>query len=281
MKTKIVLMSLMTSVLLIASVMVVTPAADNGLSHLGKASQLYLFEKDSNWNVVEDGVWGKMTFDTNNFVFNGHDFGPTLDRIELIHYKDGKVKVMGGKGKLPTCYTFLTKSKIKWQGLPVRYVINPTNIERLSTKEITSAISTSAETWDLATTKELFNDVYSTDLTVQYGANDGKNSIIFGDDLSGDIIAVTNIWYNPRARAIVDFDIKFNSAFVWGVDGSLDKMDLQNIATHELGHGVGLGDVYSDSCSAVTMYGYSTEGDVDKRTLEQADIKGLTILYGI
>ena len=57
-------------------------------------------------------------------------------------------------------------------------------------------------------------------------------------------------------------------------------MDLENIATHELGHGLGLGDLYKDACSDVTMFGYSTEGETKKRTLEPADIAGIQELYG-
>jgi len=57
-------------------------------------------------------------------------------------------------------------------------------------------------------------------------------------------------------------------------------MDLQNIATHETGHGVGLADVYSSACSEVTMYGYSWYGDIGKRDLAQPDITGLQKLYG-
>ena len=72
----------------------------------------------------------------------------------------------------------------------------------------------------------------------------------------------------------------FDTDWTWG-DAIIDltKMDLQNIATHELGHGVGLGDVYDTVCSAVTMYGYSDYGEIQKRTLEQPDIKGLLTLY--
>jgi hypothetical protein len=33
-----------------------------------------------------------------------------------------------------------------------------------------------------------------------------------------------------------------------------------NIATHELGHGVGLADLYDDQWSEQTMYGYATYG---------------------
>jgi len=57
-------------------------------------------------------------------------------------------------------------------------------------------------------------------------------------------------------------------------------MDLQNIATHEIGHGVGLADVYQTACSEVTMYSYSTEGEIIKRTFETPDITGLQKLYG-
>ena len=58
-------------------------------------------------------------------------------------------------------------------------------------------------------------------------------------------------------------------------------MDLENIATHELGHTLGLGDIYTDACQVVTMYGYSGTGDIEKRSLEQPDINGLQTLYGI
>jgi tryptophanase len=46
------------------------------------------------------------------------------------------------------------------------------------------------------------------------------------------------------------------------------------------GHGVGLDDVYDTACSEVTMYGYSTYGEIKKRDLETPDIIGLQKLYG-
>ena len=57
-------------------------------------------------------------------------------------------------------------------------------------------------------------------------------------------------------------------------------MDLQNIATHEIGHGLGLEDLYNVVCDQETMYGYSSKGEIKKRTLEQGDITGLQIMYG-
>lgn len=57
-------------------------------------------------------------------------------------------------------------------------------------------------------------------------------------------------------------------------------MDLQNIATHELGHGFGLADLYESNASEETMYGYSTEGEIKKRSLYSGDIAGIHDLYG-
>lgn len=61
------------------------PSAVNGLAHPGQVSQLYLYEKDSSWNAVEDGAWGKMTFSDGSFVFNGHELTPG-EEYSLINY---------------------------------------------------------------------------------------------------------------------------------------------------------------------------------------------------
>ena len=211
---------------------------------------------------------------------------PDLEKIEFIHWKKDFAKPEAAKApKPPSCYKFLTpgKNPIKWQGVEplVSYVINPTNSQDLSDSFITSAVSTSAETWDVATSKELMNNTYTIDSTATYGAQDYENAIAFGDYPTEGVIAVTTVWYNPATKTIVEFDVMFDTDWTWG-DATLDSpvMDLQNIATHELGHGVGLGDVYETACSEVTMYGYSNYGETQKRTLEAPDITGLQTLYG-
>jgi len=204
---------------------------------------------------------------------------PDLEKIEFIHWKKDFAKPEAAKApKPPACYKFLTPTKIKWTTLPVKYEINPTN-SGLGEGFVTSAVFDSAETWDAATSKELM-DGYTIDYTAVYGVQNYENAIVFGDYPTKGVIAVTTVWYNPATKAIVEFDIMFDTDWTWGTDGSPDKMDLQNIATHELGHGVGLGDVYDTACSHVTMYGYSDYGETQKRTLEQPDITGLRVLYG-
>jgi predicted Zn-dependent protease len=160
-------------------------------------------------------------------------------------------------------------------------VINPTNPQNLGEAFVTTAVSNAAEEWD-KWTKELMNDTYTIDYTATYGVQDYKNAISFGNYPTEGVIAVTTVWYNSATKEIVEFDIMFDTDWTWG-DATVDntKMDLQNIATHEFGHGVGLNDVYDSACSEVTMYGYSDYGETKKRTLEQPDITGLQTLYGV
>jgi len=203
-----------------------------------------------------------------------------LERIDFIHY----AKPTGSPGKpakSPTCYKLMG---VSWKSLPVSYVINPTNGDGLTESFVDTAMTTGAETWDDQTSKELFSDSDAIDYNARYGIQDFKNVITFGtedadgNELPENVIAVTSVWWSPRGRQIVEFDMVFNDKWSWGNAGTF--MDVQNIATHEMGHAVGLADLYTTTCSAVTMFGYSDEGETSKRTLEQPDIIGLQQMYG-
>ncbi len=202
-----------------------------------------------------------------------------LERVDFIHY--AKPSNPGAtRTETETCYKLLG---VKWSTLPVNYIINPTN-SGLSDEFVTGAISTSAETWDGVIYSELFDNAYSVDYTAKYGVQNFQNAIAFGDYPDNNVIAVTSVWYIRVGKKIVEFDQLYNTRFAWGDATNPETsnvMDLQNIATHEFGHGVGLADIYSTTCSAVTMYGYSSNGNVEKRTLEQPDITGLQKMYGL
>ena len=204
------------------------------------------------------------------------DEGWDLERVDFIHYV--KPPNVGGGPKAETCYKLMG---VKWKAFPVRYVINPTNPQNLSEAFVTSAIAAGAETWDAATSTELFSDAYTVNYSAQYGVQNYRNEIDFGDYPDNGVIAVTSVWYTPVGKRLVEYDMRFNTRFSWG-DATVNNatMDLLNIATHEKGHGIGLADIYSTTCSQVTMYGYSAYGETSKRTLEQPDITGLQQMYG-
>lgn len=227
---------------------------------------------------------------------------PDLEKIEFIHWKKGFAKPPcdhdgvcdpdenpscpdcknGGNGEEPpepttACYAFMGqygKRYLKWGDLPITCVIHP------NLGDFGWAIILSADTWDNSTGPILFGDFQLGD--VAYGDGDGNNAICFGNYYSDPgIIAACTVWYSPATKAIVEFDITFETDFTWG-DATINPevMDLQNIATHELGHALGLADIYDEGCSDVTMYGYSSVGETDKIDLADPDITGIQTLYG-
>jgi hypothetical protein len=211
------------------------------------------------------------------------DNGKNLIAVDVIHWQKGYAKPGGGSSNQPTtCYAFLKygKTLLKWNTLPVSYVINPTG-SGLGETVVGAAMNSAAETWDAATGAELFNNTYEFNYTAKWGVQDFKNSLTWGNYGQSGVIAVTRYWIDSRTGSIAEFDIMFDTDFAWGDAASNSLlMDVQNIATHELGHGIGLSDVYKVPCSTVTMYGYSDNGDISKRILEQPDITGLQTLYG-
>ncbi len=198
-------------------------------------------------------------------------------RIKFIHYKDLPTNV-ANKASNSACSKLIGG---KWKNLPVNYIIDTANTDGLSPDFVKQSLFNSAERIDAVTSSELFLNAFSTGTNLRYGINDNNNVITFALLSDNNAIAITYIWYSRSSKQIYDADIVFNSYYNWGdATQNPSLMDLENIATHELGHVVGLGDVYSLKCTEVTMYGYSGYGETKKRTLETADINALKSLYG-
>jgi len=209
---------------------------------------------------------------------------PALDYVDIIHYKKDFARPSGPSKGGPSCYGFISKGA-KLKAIEDIYV-NGVN-SGMQDSDVLNGTVTSANTWDSETAANIFNSyVPDSDANFDDGASpDGRNEVSFGSYPQEGVIAVTRIWgifYGPPSGRYIDqFDILFNTAYSWGdAADNAGLMDFQNIATHELGHGVGLADIYDSGCGTVTMYGYSNYGETQKRTLELPDIKGLETLYG-
>jgi len=221
---------------------------------------------------------------------------PELQRIIFIHPAKPPKPPPGGGGE--NGYFKLINGGVKWKTFPVPIEVNPTNPSGLSESDILFAIHISAEEWDsgaysqsleqawYGVTPDLFKDTIEKtskaydDLAWTSDKLDGANTLVWGNYPTSGVIAVTIIWYNVATKTIVEFDIVFDIDFPWSASGETGKMDLQNIATHELGHGAGLGDVYQDAAYRETMYGYGALGETIKRDLYTGDKQGITKLYG-
>jgi len=158
----------------------------------------------------------------------------------------------------------------------VPYEIDPDYAPEDSAGEIIAAF----EAWDTVTSTELFgNDVF-VDSSVAPSVNspDFVNTVSWRRVVPPRTIAVTFIWYNTSFE-IVDCDVVMNTKHDWGI-GIEDAFDVRNIVTHEAGHVVGLADMYDDIYRELTMYGYSSEGETQKISLENGDRWGCQDLYG-
>jgi hypothetical protein len=218
---------------------------------------------------------------------NDDENEPDLLRVDIIHYaKDNaKPEKPDRPGKPPkepkqeSCYEL---NRVKWKTTPVSYEINPSNGDGLSDEFIMSALTSASETWDNVVSVELFKTP-TKNTQIRTTSQDYHNLAYFGGFSDNNIVAQCTYWYyrGGKMQSLVEFDIRFNDYYVWGDNPSVTYgMDLQGIGEHELGHAVGLGDVYSDSCTHVTMYGYADGNGYNKRTLEQPDIDGILELYG-
>ena len=162
------------------------------------------------------------------------------------------------------------------------YYINP-NVSLVTGGDPVAAIKSAVEAWNSVTTSDVFEYAGATDKN--WYKYDAQNTISWVKFLPRDYIAIASMWFDQETGIIYEFDIVFNAFHKWGIDPVWDDkdeikaFDIQNIATHEFGHPVGLDDLYHSLYREITMYGYSSKGETIKCSLEEGDISGAQKLY--
>lgn len=191
-----------------------------------------------------------------------------------------------GNGEDPdssSCYGFLSR-EAKWKTIE-SYIVDPTNIRGLNEIFVTSNLAVDIGKWETAAGVDILGNESLGDVDgADTESPDGKNEVYFADVVYENAIAITIIWGifrgPPQNRELVEWDQVYDDVdFDWSANGEAGKMDFENIATHELGHSVGLDDLYTSECSEQTMYGYADYGETKKRSLEDGDKTGVTQLY--
>lgn len=218
---------------------------------------------------------------------NKDDKGP-LTKITFIHWKKGFAKPPNA-GKPDknrnSCYSYLSNGA-KWKTTEPYYV-KPDNQDGLEDSFVKEAVDLGVAEWEKYGGDGIFGE---GEISYLYDYNNGdkdeKNTASFGSYPNSGVIAIANVWGyfggRPSTRELIEWDILFNTNGDWNwgdATVSAGFMDLQNIATHELGHSAGMADLYETSCTLETMYGYSGEGETSKRDLNTGDIAGIEALY--
>ena len=219
--------------------------------------------------------------------------GKVVEGLAIIHRKDNTIKPGGVRPSNTACYTYLAKGA-KWKSVEP-WLVNPANIDGLANGTIFNLLSGGGSKWEDATDGNVTNgagiDVLgigsttSATLSADTSSPDNQNEVYFADITNSNTIAVTIVWGifgGPiSGRQLVEWDQVYDDVtFDWSSEatGVAGKMDFDNIATHELGHSVGMGDLYN-TCVNETMYGYSSNAETQKRDLNNGDITGINALY--
>jgi len=217
---------------------------------------------------------------------------PTLDRVIFVDYpKDLPAK--GGSGHPPSGTTkeWYSYSGYHWNtSIAVEYRVNFPNSSFLE------GIDAAFQVWedDLQSTIDFKNVGSFTGDPSSFKTLSQRNGVneVGWVDISQEYrnaIAVTMVWYDPLSKVIVEVDMAMNSALPWkqntitddpnSSSGDPDCFDVQDIATHEAGHWLMLGDLYNKPTASQTMYGYGSKGEMSKRSLESGDLAGLRAIY--
>lgn len=219
--------------------------------------------------------------------------GRVVEGIAIIH-RESPAKPNGPKpGGSTACYTYLAKGA-KWKTVEP-WMTNPANTRGLDGTTVFNLLNGGVSKWEDATDGNVTNGVgvdvlgpgatTAATLVADTASPDNQNEAYFADITDSNAIAVTIVWgifggpiWN---RQLVEWDQIYDDVtFDWSAQSSgvAGKMDFDNIATHELGHSVGMGDLYN-TCVDETMYGYSDYAETKKRDLNTGDITGVNGLY--
>lgn len=228
--------------------------------------------------------------------------GRLVHGYAIVKYKGNTGNAKGGSGgghgsgvgttdPSASCYTFMA-SGAKWKQTEP-WMVNPSNTEGMDDQYIFDTLSNAIASWEDAADGTLNGSeidilgngsITNTFLNPNEIAPNGNNEVVFDSVTDNGAIAVTIVWGifggRPQNRELVEWDQIYDQAdFDWSSTTDPTKMNFANIGTHELGHSFGLGDLYQTECADQTMYGYGTEGETQKVTLEAGDIAGVSALY--
>jgi hypothetical protein len=180
----------------------------------------------------------------------------------------------------------LNGNYLKWNDpTDVTVVISSTGSEDISDGSHTPAIQNAIAAWnEVGGTNAHMREVISAaqrDRT-DWESND-LHMILFDEDNSSGFfpegsatVAVTPIWFYSSGR-ISDADVLFNGAgFEFTTSAEAGKFDVQDVATHELGHLLGLDH---SGWAGASMYPYVDESVTLHRSLSLDEVGGLRHAY--
>ena len=162
-----------------------------------------------------------------------------------------------------------------WAQSVVPYYINPANLD-LPTSAIEPAIRAGADAWRLQSGAS-FAFAFAGYSAQTTNTNDGINLIMFRNAASGSAIATTYTWFS--GTRMIEADMVFwdgGFQFFTGSSGCSNGFYIEDVATHEFGHALGLGH---STVGSATMYPSISTCSQQSRSLDPDDVAAVLALY--
>jgi len=193
-----------------------------------------------------------------------------------------------------TSSTGSTQTPLKWNQTRVRWFATDRGVAGVTAAQFQTAVAAGFATWEAVPTASVAFQFVGFTSAAPFD-DDGIST--FGFDAQPDldrVLGATSFVVDTLTGEIVESDVFFNSIFTWSTAaaGDASRFDLQSVATHEIGHFVGLGhsaigetEIRPDGgrrvlASGAVMFPISLgRGITADRTLQPDDIAGVSDLY--
>jgi hypothetical protein len=176
---------------------------------------------------------------------------------------------------LPQSVRAFTVLGYVWSPATMPYYINPTNLD-VSPAAAEAAVRAAADAWP-AQSGASFAFSFAGLTSQTTNTNDGINVVMFRNAANASALATTYSWFS--GSRIVDADIVFwdgGFQFTTGTSCTGNAFFIEDVATHEFGHALGLGH---SATPAATMYPSVSACSQQNRSLDADDITAVLSLY--
>jgi|GEM_PF-6303480 Cys-rich repeat protein len=172
-----------------------------------------------------------------------------------------------------------TGVELRWTALPMAFNLDGNKAPGTTASATQQAVRSAYKVWqDVSCAYYTYKDLgqVSSEGDTEDGVNTNVWLTYWPTSYGSDTLGRTRIFYDPSSGKILDADTHYNPLKAWSTTGNANSIDVQSVATHEIGHQLGLDH---SAYSTATMFWSTGQGDTSTRSLHSDDIAGVCHIY--